>query len=201
MSRVALQPPHQLRESIHPNGSSPAWVPERLVRVSTFPSKEDAAHFATPSRATTEPARHFHLRDERRIGDFINLGVHQTLLRASLLGPGAVQRRAHLDTENTNNLLKIGKVERRYIMPLHSLPTLTPKQSTNHETFSYPPAPHLRRSRCTGVGPSPFSSLKPSGLGSPKAEKKRFQGSAVSCSLSATLRMLRVQPAGACTQT
>lgn len=74
-------PPTQLRESRHPAGSSPAWVPERLARACTFPSKEDAAHFATPSTAPTGPARHFHVRGGRGgLGDFINLGVHRTLL-------------------------------------------------------------------------------------------------------------------------
>lgn len=94
--RWPSSPPHQLRESIQPNGSSPAWVPERLVRVCTFPSKEDEAHFATPSRVlqSLQDASTFAVREE-------NWGLYKLRsppnpLRASLLGPGAVQRRAHL---------------------------------------------------------------------------------------------------------
>lgn len=142
-------PPTQPRVSRHPAGSSPAWVPEKLARVCTFPSKEDAAHFATPSRGSkTLP----HSRRERRIRGLYKLRNPPNPIRASC----CVQVRFRGSPENANNPLKIGGNSARDITSLHSLSTLTQKQSTNHETLPNPTAPHLRRPGCAGLGTSPF---------------------------------------------
>lgn len=142
-------PPTQPRVSRHPAGSSPAWVPEKLARVCTFPSKEDAAHFATPSRGSKTLPRS---RRERRIRGLYKLRNPPNPIRASC----CVQVRFRGSPENANNPLKIGGNSARDITSLHSLSTLTQKQSTNHETLPNPTAPHLRRPGCAGLGPSPF---------------------------------------------
>lgn len=104
-------------------------------------------------QSPAEAARHFHVRGGRGgLGDFINLGIHQTLLEhlaASRCGSEASS------PENANNPLKIGGKSARDITSLHSLPTLRNNPQTT-KPFQTLPRRTSGDQGCAGLGPSPF---------------------------------------------